>query len=587
MLADFTLSDDETGWGTRETTCRKGYQGKKAHVKDSEDDPVHLTDEGTEKIRWHLEQAVTLLEHFPLVGLYSQACKLLGMENLDGDAWRTAAVLSEAAAVTLRHQFLITLHKQIRNHQKESAADNGRNSALEKKRELEALIAARDSVLFPWGTGRFQQMVNTIPEGWTVCQLSLLQHPNCPDKLLLTRLARDKDPVTVQLHSFSGLVGQSVMSEFQDIMQVNRTASKISCKVKWWSTRLELDMRLEGLLETIERRWLGAWRCLLLGQTSDSTYEGLLAAAAKKLARNLSTLLNTAVSVKMAKTLLELSHSADTEHHLPIILSHFLHIDADAPQMGGLVTALTDARPTVTPTPNQPVVLILDKNLHALPWENLPVLASQQVTRVASLAALHLMLQFNAGDSSVLQRGVDQTSVFYVVDPDNNLKYTLDTFKDMFSRQQGWKGIVGERPNKAQYCDALTQHDLFVYCGHGNGSKYLSGDELQQQRCRAVSVLMGCSSVRLDVKPRLDPDGFVFNYLLARCPSVVGNLWDVTDRDIDRFLKQLLDLWLEGDHDKPPSLPALIPAARLACRMRHLIGAAPVVYGLPVTLTKS
>ncbi|KAK7495710.1 hypothetical protein BaRGS_00013157, partial [Batillaria attramentaria] len=497
------------------------------------------TYEGTEKIRWHLEQAVTLLEHFPLVGLYSQACKLLGMENLDGDAWRTAAVLSEAAAVTLRHQFLITLHKQIRNHQKESAADNGRNSALEKKRELEALIAARDSVLFPWGTGRFQQM------------------------------------------------GQSVMSEFQDIMQVNRTASKISCKVKWWSTRLELDMRLEGLLETIERRWLGAWRCLLLGQTSDSTYEGLLAAAAKKLARNLSTLLNTAVSVKMAKTLLELSHSADTEHHLPIILSHFLHIDADAPQMGGLVTALTDARPTVTPTPNQPVVLILDKNLHALPWENLPVLASQQVTRVASLAALHLMLQFNAGDSSVLQRGVDQTSVFYVVDPDNNLKYTLDTFKDMFSRQQGWKGIVGERPNKAQYCDALTQHDLFVYCGHGNGSKYLSGDELQQQRCRAVSVLMGCSSVRLDVKPRLDPDGFVFNYLLARCPSVVGNLWDVTDRDIDRFLKQLLDLWLEGDHDKPPSLPALIPAARLACRMRHLIGAAPVVYGLPVTLTKS
>lgn len=64
---------------------------------------------------WHLERALSLTQHFPPVVCYRQACRLLGREHMARDEWRTATLLSEGAAVTLRHQLLISLHKQIRS----------------------------------------------------------------------------------------------------------------------------------------------------------------------------------------------------------------------------------------------------------------------------------------------------------------------------------------------------------------------------------------------------------------------------------------------------------------------------------------
>ncbi|KAK3105140.1 hypothetical protein FSP39_018060 [Pinctada imbricata] len=65
-------------------------------------------------------------------------------------------------------------------------------------------------------------------------------------------------------------------------------------------------------------------------------------------------------------------------------------------------------------------------------------------------------------------------------------------------------------------------------------------------------------------------------------PCVVSNLWDVTDKDIDRFLRDLLETWLENDSST--DLLDIIPKARDVCRLKYLIGSAPVVYGLPITL---
>ena len=76
---------------------------------------------------------------------------------------------------------------------------------------------------------------------------------------------------------------------------------------------------------------------------------------------------------------------------------------------------------------------------------------------------------------------------------------------------------------------------------------------------------------------------------------MVANLWDVTDRDIDRFSRALLCHWvpshpahsplplsqLQADRKAEVSLSAAISASRSACRLKHLIGAAPVCYGLP------
>ena len=85
----------------------------------------------------------------------------------------------------------------------------------------------------------------------------------------------------------------------------------------------------------------------------------------------------------------------------------------------------------------------------------------------------------------------------------------------------------------------------------------------------------------------------------------IGNLWDVTDRDIDRFAMTLLETWLsegkgEGSvqeaqaeqeaGDKARGAERLlcisrsVSNSRSVCRLPHLIGAAPVCYGVPTSI---
>jgi separase len=71
----------------------------------------------------------------------------------------------------------------------------------------------------------------------------------------------------------------------------------------------------------------------------------------------------------------------------------------------------------------------------------------------------------------------------------------------------------------------------------------------------------------------------------------VGNLWDVTDRDIDRLTEEFLESWIK-EHDESnanndevfnKSICFFLNKARKACKMAYLNGSAPIVYGLPVS----
>ena len=83
--------------------------------------------------------------------------------------------------------------------------------------------------------------------------------------------------------------------------------------------------------------------------------------------------------------------------------------------------------------------------------------------------------------------------------------------------------------------------------------------------------------------------------LHSGCPVAVANLWDVTDRDIDRFSQAVLGNWLGEDTEKVTSKQQLcagqsvcvstsITNSRSACRLTSLIGAAPICYGIPVSV---
>ena len=78
---------------------------------------------------------------------------------------------------------------------------------------------------------------------------------------------------------------------------------------------------------------------------------------------------------------------------------------------------------------------------------------------------------------------------------------------------------------------------------HAGSSTLLSAT---LQRGMPASLLMGCSSARLRAPlPSADSCsaalvGPVATCLAAGSPCIVANLWDVTDRDIDRFTAAFL-----------------------------------------------
>ncbi len=68
-------------------------------------------------------------------------------------------------------------------------------------------------------------------------------------------------------------------------------------------------------------------------------------------------------------------------------------------------------------------------------------------------------------------------------------------------------------------------------------------------------------------------------------PAVVANLWDVTDKDIDRFAQATFsEIGLIDTTALPSTLPDAISKSRRACTLRYLNGAAPVVWGFPVRI---
>jgi len=203
----------------------------------------------------------------------------------------------------------------------------------------------------------------------------------------------------------------------------------------------------------------------------------------------------------------------------------------------------------------------------------------------------------------------DTRKCFYVVNPSGDLAHTQVMFEAAF-KMQPWEGVAGSPPSAERLLAALRDQDLFTYCGHGAGERYLGGeggDKLHShwQSVKASAILMGCSSGRLKRSGILEPRGMALNYVMAGCPLAIGCLWDVSDRDIDRFA----DALLRGSgvyHNMPPrstpdakaardapplaldeevcaTLPLGVARARATVRMRFLIGAAPVCYGLPVS----
>lgn len=447
------------------------------------------------------------------------------------------------------------------------------------------------------------------------CERDVIQRSACvfPDsetrRCMYDEILKPLDEIVEQ--------SQHQLSEEVDDSSANDRVEKEKCKRKWWGKRKELDADLEDLLNTVQERILASADAqhVLLGDTSGSIQMscGNLASKFEAASADLSREID-AQSDPSDMKVVELRNE----------LVEYGYEPADLRKMkkAELIDLVVVAREHETNTRSQQweatdlqnscTFLILDEHLQRFPFEGLPCFKGKTICRLPSLPfALAKLIELeNAGETSA---SFDPRQTSFVLDPESNLGGTRDRlfpFIESLNCRHGgqWQSVISEVPPADFFESSLSEdRGLLLYFGHGGGQKFVSRRKIDEMvlpenptsSSRTVNtsvILMGCSSGRLEsvnmrnstslaqVPLYYEPEGIALSYLMAGAPCVVGNLWDVTDRDIDRFSLSVLEKIFESDadDDNSMSIAQAVAESRSACKMRCIVGFAPVCYGLPV-----
>ncbi|XP_030513656.2 separase isoform X1 [Rhodamnia argentea] len=462
-------------------------------------------------------------------------------------------------------------------------------------------------------------------------------------------------------------VVDNVVPTFKEILEENYLSCSLHAledtkenRLLWWTKRKNLDLRLGKLLGKLEESWLGPWRCLLLGGSLNCTR---METVLKKLVHDLKHKCKINIDAGLLEVILGgLKLGSKTEALIPLLQSnrncYVGSINQYVEERGSIPSFACEGAGELTELAFQliheaikdleeevhmytePIILVLDSEVQMLPWENLPALRNQEVYRMPSVGSFFLaldrssQLEEQVGPPVASFPFIDPLDAYYLLNPSGDLNSTQVEFENWF-RDQKLKGNAGFAPVPKELALALTSHDLFIYFGHGSGSQYIPRHEIQKLDTCAATLLMGCSSGSLLLNGAYVPEGTSLSYLLAGSPVIVANLWEVTDKDIDRFGKAMLDAWLKersnstgcapcsslanefkainlknngGNPRKKPSkkispelsntricsdtchhrpmIGSFMGQAREACTLPFLIGASPVCYGVPTGIKR-
>jgi separase len=528
---------------------------------------------------------------------------------------------------------------------------------------------------------QFQQdYIDIIPESWTAVSLHL---SDSQDELYISRYRAGQTPfvLRVPLTSHNHAMDDEQFgfedgkSELLEIIELSNSTTKASCyidskqgRTDWWNERENLNTRMKNLLMNMEKIWLGGFRGIFLRQRHQPI---LLARFQKALQNSLNRHLPSRKgkgkqkNVNLDSRILDLfialgdpdMETADIDESI-IDLLYFV---VDILQFNGecnaydeidfdtLVVETLDAlkafhSASIEGDSSHHTILILDKELHCFPWESLPVLINQNVSRLPSLEALRTriislkpIVRSDGNASCALSRSTGAS----LLNPSGDLKNTQLAMEPLLSSlPSSWTHLPScISPPENQLEKTLSAHQLFLYFGHGSGNQFIRTRTIRSlKRPAPVTWLMGCSSAALTTRGEFAPEGMVAAYVTAGSPAVVGTLWDVTDKDCDRAAVKAGEAWglwnmrtagadcakvlaLKGRQKKAErevessrgtvgaksgkgkgrirgggghtedmeqrEKVNLIEAVRLGrdeCYLRYLNGAALVVYGIPVML---
>ncbi|XP_040943419.1 separase isoform X2 [Gossypium hirsutum] len=427
-----------------------------------------------------------------------------------------------------------------------------------------------------------------------------------------------------------------------------------STRSLWWMVRKKVDHQLGKLLSNLEDSWLGPWRHVLLGDCLDCRS---LNTVHKKLVQDLKSKCKMDINESYLKLFLgaakfDIKEACLSQRCLRkgCYTGKLEHHEQENSQTNGIDDVSALASQLIREAVNElhmedaicrePIILVLDLEVQMLPWESIPILRQQEVYRMPSVGSISIILERSqryhelACTNAAAFPLIDPLDAFYLLNPSGDLSSTQAEFENWF-RDQNFEGKAGTVPTAEELATALKSHDLYLYFGHGSGEQYLSKDEIQGLEKCAATVLMGCSSGSLRLNGCYVPRGVSLSYIQAGSPVTIANLWEVTDKDIDRFGKAVLNAWLrermdlvdcsqcnqlvkefeamkikgrKGNSRKKsassnltetansgsstnacehrPTVGSFVGRARESCTLPFLNGASPVCYGVPTGIMK-
>ncbi|KAJ8658660.1 hypothetical protein O0I10_005700 [Lichtheimia ornata] len=477
-----------------------------------------------------------------------------------------------------------------------------------------------------------EKFVDILPSHWTVCSITM-DVDN--DELYLVRLRRKEEPIVVKLSltrmrdrladqpvpGYRDAVEtlESIIAASDQTIQDGKTCTRKQDVDAWWSKRTQLDLQLKKLLKTMEHGWFGAFKGFLSGQCQEhpkalQEFHGSVnqlvynAVYQKPLDSQQVTRKHVDINKEICRLFLRLGSdpsSVEVEDALYFFLScyeaHDIAVDHTQMNIGELSDHFRDLLQTYHMTaeaagihpmesvPNEHIILIPDKHTHLFPLESMDVLRSQSVSRVPCLSFVRDRI-FQATAKQPEQNDwkditVNGQSVYYLLNPAGDLLHTQREFESTFKKMEGWHGVVNQKPLELRWDQILQNHDIYMYFGHSAGQSIIRGSKIRHLRKGPVAILMGCSSGSLISQGEFDPDGYIMNFLLGGSPAVVANLWDVTDKSIDKLSRTMMENWgllHKSSTHNSMTITEAVAKSRNSCRLPYLIGAAPIVYGIPV-----
>jgi Peptidase family C50 len=212
---------------------------------------------------------------------------------------------------------------------------------------------------------------------------------------------------------------------------------------------------------------------------------------------------------------------------------------------------------TVTGDNDEIIQLSLPMEFNNFPFESMEMFKNKKVARIVHVHKIED------------ERGSEQFEKIAVLNPEGDLLHTDQTLRPVLDKH-GFKHF-SPVPEILE-----ISSEMFVYAGHCGGEKYWNGALIQKSLgIKDFVLLLGCRTgmSHRGVWP------VPFHYLIGGSSiGVIGVLWDVLNRDCDRYSEKVIDLIAKDKRLNYSLVLDDMLEAKKSVKFKYLTGSAFILY---------